>query len=440
MNSRQSNHDYFEKLSSLAALGQISEAEFHELQEHLSSCDHCRGQLADFTEVLHEHLPLVAPQGPWPTNAKNVAFHDATYKQRFLKRAQSEGLTFSQSITGNIRPRPGFSWSWHSRRLAYSAALLALGISAGIFGERHWNSSRPSLPAGPFQEVALVRQQNADLKQQLGDLRRELSEKRSLPAHSSPAKGVDPEITQLLSRARSDYAAAVMRSKMLDDQLEEASNKISVLQAQLRKSQADNSDTLRLSDTEEALKKATKELQELRKERSVYASTFSEQQTQIRELMEKVSRQKETLEREQELMAAGRDIRELMGAPNLHIIDVFDFVDGRNPRRPVGRVFYTEGKSLLFYAYDLEKKRKSLEKYSFQAWGQREAKGGSVESLGVFVADDQGQNRWVLKYSDPQVLAQIDSVFVTIEPKGGSDRPQGQQLLYAYLKANPNHP
>ena len=128
-----------------------------------------------------------------------------------------------------------------------------------------------------------------------------------------------------------------------------------------------------------------------------------------------------------------------MGARNLHIIDVAD-VDSQGTRRPFGRVFYTEGKSLIFYAYDLEKKRKPLGKYSFQAWGQRESKAGSVQSLGVFFADDQTQNRWVLKYDDPSVLAEIDAVFVTIEPKGGSMKPIGQQLMYAYLKANPNHP
>jgi hypothetical protein len=128
-----------------------------------------------------------------------------------------------------------------------------------------------------------------------------------------------------------------------------------------------------------------------------------------------------------------------MGARSLHIIDVAD-VDSKGTQRPFGRVFYTEGKSLLFYAYDLEKRRKSLEKFSFQAWGQTGTKPGAAQSLGLFQADDQTQSRWVLKCDDPSLLAQIDSVFVTIEPRGGSSRPQGQQLMYAFLRANPNHP
>jgi len=60
--------------------------------------------------------------------------------------------------------------------------------------------------------------------------------------------------------------------------------------------------------------------------------------------------------------------------------------------------------------------------------------------LGIFYVDDQKQNRWVLKFDDPDVLTEIDSVFVTVEPPGGSAKPTGHKLLYAYLKANPNHP
>jgi hypothetical protein len=45
-----------------------------------------------------------------------------------------------------------------------------------------------------------------------------------------------------------------------------------------------------------------------------------------------------------------------------------------------------------------------------------------------------------LRLDDPAKLAQIDAVFVTIEPHGGSERPTGKAFLYAYLKKDPNHP
>jgi hypothetical protein len=200
-----------------------------------------------------------------------------------------------------------------------------------------------------------------------------------------------------------------------------------------------SADSERLAATEEAFRQATDELSRLRQERATEQATIADQRAQILKLTDRLNNQGEVLDRHVELIATTREIRELMGARNLHIIDVAD-IDSRGTRKPFGRVFYTEGKSLIFYAYDLEKKKKSLERFSFQAWGQQESKSGSVQSLGVFSTDDQAQNRWVLKYDDPSVLAQIDSVFVTVEPKGGSVKPKGEQLMWAYLRATPNHP
>jgi hypothetical protein len=37
-------------------------------------------------------------------------------------------------------------------------------------------------------------------------------------------------------------------------------------------------------------------------------------------------------------------------------------------------------------------------------------------------------------------LAQIDAVFVTFEPDGGSHKPSSEPLLFAYLRLNSNHP
>jgi len=195
----------------------------------------------------------------------------------------------------------------------------------------------------------------------------------------------------------------------------------------------------KLNETELALKQATEALEGLNRARAADIAALTAQQTHIRELTDRLNAQGDNLDRERELLVAGRDIRDLMGARSLHIIDVAD-VDSEGTKKPFGRVFYTEGKSLIFYAYDLERKKKSQERYSYQAWGQRESKSGSTQNLGIFFVDDQTQNRWILKYDDPNVLAEIDAVFVTLEPKGGSPKPKGQQLMYAYLKANPNHP
>ena len=446
MNSREFGHERFEELSALSAIGQISAEEFRELQAHLQGCATCRLRQADFTEILHEHLPLLAPTDAAMPGSRNVAFHDASYKQRFIQRAQKEGLVFSPEVTGvkNLRQVEAsrwrdLAWLWQPKRLAYSLALVALGFWLGSLGARR--ALKVNAPVS--SELANVRDENSRLRQQVEQLatqplRTQPEALVSQPRPMAPAANADLE--RQLAQARRDSAAAMARTQVLDEELQKTSGELAGLKEEASRLRNDSASTAKLKETEAALQAASSELQKLQRERSVYASTFADQQTQIRDLMEKLGKQTEGIEQERELTAASRDIRQLMGARNLHIIDVEDVEDSSGPKQPVGRVFYTEGKSLIFYAFDLEKRRKSLEKYSFQAWGQREAKGGPVQSLGVFVNEDQGKSPWVLKYDDPKVLAQIDSVFVTIEPKGGSNRPQGRQLMYAYLRANANHP
>jgi hypothetical protein len=142
------------------------------------------------------------------------------------------------------------------------------------------------------------------------------------------------------------------------------------------------------------------------------------------------------VDKEQQLLAEGRDVRDLMGARNLHIIDVHD-QDARGDARPFGRIFLTEGKRLIFYAYDLDSPLKNA---SFQAWGQSTDGTKSAMSLGIFYADDKKQSRWTLTVEDPNLLRAIDSVFVTVERPGGTSKPTGKKLMYAYLHNPINHP
>lgn len=446
MNFHEFWHERFEELCALSAIGQVSAEEFRELQAHLKTCAACRLRQADFTEILHEHLPLLAPADTSRPGSRNVAFHDASYKQRFIQRAQKEGLVFSPEVTGAKKPRQtaasrgrDWVWLWQPKRLAFSAALVSLGFWFGNLGAHQ--VLKVSVPPSP--ELAKIQDENSRLEQQIERLGTQppmAQLEKPVAQPQTMVSTANPEIERQLAQAGQDYASAIARSQVLDEQLQKTATELAILKEEATRLKSESPASAKLKETEATLQLASSELQKLQRERSVYASTFGDQQAQIRELMEKLGKQTEGIEQERELTAAGRDIRQLMGARNLHIIDVEDVEESRGLKQPVGRVFYTEGKSLIFYAFDLEKRRKSLEKYSFQAWGQRESKGGPVQSLGVFVNEDQGTSPWVLKYDDPKVLAQIDSVFVTIEPKGGSNRPQGRQLMYAYLRANPNHP
>jgi hypothetical protein len=147
------------------------------------------------------------------------------------------------------------------------------------------------------------------------------------------------------------------------------------------------------------------------------------------------------LDQERQLLSLGHDVTDLMGARNLHIVDVVD-TDGRGKARPAfGRIFFTEGKSLIFYAYDLNEAKMQKANYQYQVWAKKEGPNRQAQRLGIFYSDDKAQRRWVFKCDDAKILREIDSVFVTFgRPDGDSLHPEGSSLMYAYLRGQPNHP
>jgi len=181
------------------------------------------------------------------------------------------------------------------------------------------------------------------------------------------------------------------------------------------------------------------QVEKLSKNNDQLTASLVAQQFHIKDLSEEVESQKAAVERERQLTAAAGDVRELMSARNLHIIDVADLDGEGKSKKSFGRVFYTEGRSLIFYAFDLSQKG-SASKVSFQAWGQGQSTSTSIKNLGVFQVDDQVQKRWVLRVDNPELLKSVESVFVTVEPSPGRDKPSGKKLLYAYLGSQANHP
>jgi len=131
---------------------------------------------------------------------------------------------------------------------------------------------------------------------------------------------------------------------------------------------------------------------------------------------------------------------EILGARDLHIVDVYDVDGSGKSSRSYGRIYFVNRNELIFYAFDLSKLESGHKVVAFQAWGFRQPQSSSVESLGLFYLDNATLNRWTLRISDPQVLSRIDSLFVTVEPPGGSPAPKGRRLLMASLAGPPNHP
>jgi hypothetical protein len=183
-----------------------------------------------------------------------------------------------------------------------------------------------------------------------------------------------------------------------------------------------------------------KKLDSIAEQSSQDAKRAAASDARVNELTTLLRQRDATVDQQQELLAHDRDIRELMGARDLYVAEVYDVARTGATQKPYGRVFYTKGKSLIFYAYDLDQQTVARNANTFQVWGRRGPDREPPFPLGIFYEDNASKKRWVLKLDDPKLLAQVDAVFVTIEPNGGSRKPSGKPLLFAYLRVDPNHP
>src|SRR6266446_5388104 len=98
--------------------------------------------------------------------------------------------------------------------------------------------------------------------------------------------------------------------------------------------------------------------------------------------------------------------KDLMGARDLYIAEIYDVAKTGDTQKPFGRVFYTKDKSLVFYGYDLDQQPGIKNAGTFQAWGRRGADHQHEVSLGILYQDDSSKKRWVLKVNDAATLAQ----------------------------------
>jgi hypothetical protein len=411
-------HEHFEELCALAAIGQLSSDEHEELLAHLRACDRCKRIEDDFALIL-DQLPAVNP--PYVSGDTEELLSESL-RQKFLERAVAEGVRFTDEV---IRPQRKFSLrvsGWRSQypRLAIAALVLSTVVvgSAALF---IWNvnilGTHNPLPGSQMARTEIEPSKSTDP-------RTGIPEQKLAAAPRTEPHNDDSE--RKFKFLQQQLVQAIEEKKHVQTELERVNQQLASLEAHSTKN-------------EQSLSEANSKVEQLRNDEALAVATVLERENKIKELSIEMTAQASAAERERQLSLAANDVRELMAARNLHIIDVYDF-DGRGKRdKSFGRVFYTEGKSLIFYAFDLAQKGPASN-VSFQAWGQREGAGTLTRNLGVFHIDDGMQKRWVLRVDDPKLLSSIDSVFVTVEPAPGRDKPSGKKLLYAYLGTQANHP
>jgi len=431
-NTPLDDHQKFKELAAWGQRGKLSLSERLELERHLEICDSCRQAQEEYSLISGEGMNFLAATygfgeqiGDWdqgPAREKLFARIRETERRTdgIVPRLFHMGRSSSLLSLRTPLVRSGSPWA------AAVAACVLVAVAAGAYKMGGRARIAPVLVASSAnaQNIAFHKNTSDELmaaqRFQLSKLENELSSSSHEVARLRDA----------LRSAEAGAAALQAHSKAADEQFRRVSEERDKLAGELR-------------DAELSYQLVQEELTNLRAERDRELLHTASLQSKIDELKASSADQDHRLKDDEAYLASDRDIRELMGARKLYIADVFDVDSGSRTRKPFGRVFYTESKSLIFYAFDLDRQPGVKNASAFQVWGQRDAESGEKNramNLGILYMDSESNRRWVLRLDDPKQLAEIDAVFVTVEPQGGSQKPTGKPFLYALLRREANHP
>ncbi len=425
----QSDSKHMEELCCVSVLGELSADEQRTLEAHLAECGDCRELRREFEKISKFDLPVYAadrsPQGssvyPKLGNPERVLTKVMERSKHLPIPARAASFFAGQQCVRNER------LVHHAARTPWALALAAvtvLCVSVGVLAFRARSVPQPlgpqsnSLQLDPSRIYAAVE----PWKQKLSIAE---DEKRTLQEQLGRLRTEDAKQVSAVNRLQLAYQTSLSQQAFLEQQLSEENLRSRGLESELsgmRTSLAqEQQDRLKLSAE---LKDASERSRAGRVE-AVSVSLPSVSAAQAPSASSSM---------------IDAEARELFGARDLHIVDVYDIDRSGKTKRTYGRVYFADHQLLLFYAFDLAQKERDHALASFQAWGYRGPNSTKPESLGLFYVDDASVSRWALRVTDVGVLSRIDSVFVTLEPPHGSPYPRGRKLLFASLAGPPNHP
>jgi anti-sigma-K factor RskA len=410
-------HDEFVALAALFYSGELTDEEWSLLQVHLAYCDTCRSTFEQYKHVTSEVIPAMAASAAAELSSlpreSDSALADA--ERRLMDR-------LGPTVSPKSKPAPQKS-SWRMLGGALAAcALVALAFAAVHLARQRSQSSVssitsvpvvPAVPPSPSTAGPDMKRAAEQAQQEVARLQQQLAVANDRTAQT---KSADPKLEHQLQADHVQQQQLTTEKDSLSQQLASARADVQSLREQVASTQA--------SADQQAARTTSLET----KVRELNAT--------LDETNAALSDKDRILALDKDFLAHDRDIRDLIGARNLYIADIFDTTENGKTAKPFGRIFYTKDRSLVFYGFDLEKQSGLKQSVAFQAWGSGSDK--QPTSLGLFYQDDT-QKRWVLRCNDAKTLARMNMVFVTVEPPGGSAKPTGKQLLRAYLQIQPNH-
>jgi hypothetical protein len=432
-------HERFKELAALANSGTLTAREWFELEHHLQTCKDCR--------QIHNQYRLICSVG--------MPYLAATYchAQELEKELEKEQEHWDDSDASEETRDQLLARVRNLERPAAAESTRASGVPPSLLALALHQNVRWAAAAGLAIVVALgayhlgarthpaQNQASLQFQEQVHSL---AAEKHSSDNLIESQAATISQVQDQNTRQQQEIARLRTSLLALEHHTRELAAAGSATEAQLRAvSEQRDAQLVQLQQAEQSYQKLQAELVSLRAEHDRTILHTAALESKVTEFAATNRDQERRLGDDEQFLASDRDIRELMGARKLYIADVFDVDSGSRTRKPFGRVFYTQNKSLIFYAFDLDHQAGVKNASIFQVWGQKDAElteKTHAMNLGILYMDSESNRRWVLRLDDAKQLAEIDAVFVTVEPHGGSPKPTGKPFLYALLRKEANHP
>src|SRR5438046_4055365 len=137
-------HDYFEQLSSLALIGDLSPAQIAELNDHLAGCSECRGSQTELCALANDFLTVEDRSGLRASPEEGTQL--PLLRERVISSAREQGLRISdEAMLGShsllersidIMRRARWEFQQWLPRAAVGVSIAALVVTAGILVEK----------------------------------------------------------------------------------------------------------------------------------------------------------------------------------------------------------------------------------------------------------------------------------------------------------------
>jgi len=435
-------HEEFLELCAAATAGELSADDQAKLDAHLAVCPDCRRAKSEYEAAAIKGMAALAEEyglndeegieSSWSVGKAE----EALFKRLDKEQEDSNRVGYDRSDKAKTGQRFTYRPSqirWREIWMPFAAAILlalALGIAAYRTGVKRGTDAARTLQPPAKESASSLEEQASDAGYERAQLMAKVEENGKIIEDLRHQLSAQVKVVKSL---KSTQPAPARSSASGQQSVQAASDPGAKRDEELAAAQA------KLTELQKTVEAATAKRDENARQAALLEARVSKLTQLVRDREQALDQRDAEVARGQELLEHDRDIRELMGARDLYMADVHD-VSKTGTDKTYGRVFYTKGKSLIFYAFDLDAQPGFQNAKSFQAWGRKGPDKQQALSLGIFYEDNVSKKRWVLKANDPKTLEDIDAVFVTVEPNGGSHHPSGKQLLFAYLRVSPNHP